>query len=77
MASGSKQNIGQYLEGVDYPAKTFDLVTTAESNDAPAEAVDRLDQLPNYAEFSSSEEVVKQLENIEKSGKQTPPHEVV
>ena len=73
----SEQNIEQYLEGVNYPAKTFDLVTTAESNGAQAEAVDRLDQLPNNAEFSSSEEVIKQLENIEKSGKRTPPHEVV
>ena len=77
MASESKQNIGQYLEGINYPAKTFDLVTTAESNGAPAEAIDRLDQLPNNAEFSSSDEVVKQLENIEKAGKQTPPHELV
>ncbi len=77
MASESEQNIQQYLEGVEYPAKTFDLVTTAESNDAPADVVDRLNQLPNYAEFSNPDEVVEQLENIEKSGKQTPPHEVV
>ncbi len=77
MASEPKHNIGQYLEDVNYPAETFDLVTIAESNGAPAEVIERLGQLPNNAEFSSSEEVVKQLENIEQSGKQTPPHEAM
>jgi hypothetical protein len=76
MASESKQNIKQYLEGVEYPAETFDLVTTVESNGAPAEVIDRLDQLPNNAEFSNPEEVIEQLENIEKSGIPTPEHEV-
>jgi hypothetical protein len=76
MASESKQDIKRCLECSEYPATTFDLVTAAENNGAPAEIVDRLNQLPNDAEFSDPNQVVEQLENIEESGKPTPEHEV-
>ena len=76
MANESKQDIKRYLEYSEYPATTFDLVTAAENNGAPAEIVDRLNQLPNDAEFSGPNQVIEQLENIEESGKPTPEHEV-
>jgi Protein of unknown function (DUF2795) len=76
MANEPKQDIKRYLEYPEYPATTFDLVTAAENNGAPAEIVDRLNQLPNDAEFSDPNQVVEQLENIEGSGKPTPEHEV-
>ena len=76
MANESKQDIKRCLGYSEYPATTFDLVTAAENNGAPAEIVDRLNQLPNDAEFSDPNQVVEQLENIEESGKPTPEHEV-
>ena len=76
MANESKQDIERYLEYPEYPATTFDLVTAVENNGAPAEIVDRLNELPNDAEFSGPNQVVEQLENMEKSGKPTPEHEV-
>ncbi|MDQ3965215.1 MAG: DUF2795 domain-containing protein [Actinomycetota bacterium] len=76
MTSESEQDIKQYIEGVEYPVGTFDLITAVEDNGAPAEIVDRLNQLPNDAKFSSPDEVVEGLENIEKSGRPTPEHEV-
>ena len=76
MANKPKQGIKRYLEYSGYPSTTFDLVTAAENNGAPAEIIDRLNQLPNDAEFSGPNQVVEQLENIEESGKPTPEHEV-
>ena len=76
MANKPKQGIKRYLEYSEYPSTTFDLVTAAENNGAPAEIIDRLNQLPNDAEFSGPNQVVEQLENIEELGKPTPEHEV-
>jgi hypothetical protein len=76
MANEPEQDIKRYLEYPEYPATTFDLVTAAENNGAPAEIVDRLNELPNDAEFSDPNQVVEQLENMEESGKPTPEHEV-
>lgn len=76
MANETKQDIKQYLEYPEYPATTFDLVTAVENSGAPAEITDRLNQLPNDAEFSDPNQVVQQLENIEESGEPTPEHEV-
>ena len=76
MVNKPKQGIKRYLEYSEYPSTTFDLVTAAESNGAPAEIIDPLNQLPNDAEFSGPNQVVEQLENIRESGKPTPEHEV-
>ena len=76
MANEPEQDIKQSLEYSEYPATTFDLVTAAENNGASAKTVNRLNQLPNDAEFSDPNQVIEQLENIEESGKPTPEHEV-
>ena len=77
MANESKQDISKrYLEYAEYPATTFDLVTTAENNGALVEVTDRLNQLPNAAEFSGPDEIVEQLENIEEPGRPTLEYEV-
>lgn len=50
----------QYFEGVEYPASKEDLISAAESNNAPDALVERIGTL-GRAEFSSSEEVVEEL----------------
>ena len=76
MANEPKQDIKRHLEYPEYPATTFDLVTAVENNGAPAEIVDRLNELPNDAEFSGPNQVVEELENMEESASPTPEHEV-
>jgi hypothetical protein len=50
----------QYLEGADYPASKEEVASTAESNGAPGELVERIRAL-STPEFSSAEEVVSEL----------------
>jgi hypothetical protein len=50
----------QYLEGVEYPASKEELVSTAESNGAPGEVIERIQAL-STPEFSSAEEIVSEL----------------
>lgn len=50
----------QYLEGADYPASKDDVASTAESNGAPEELVERIRAL-STPEFSSAEEVTTEL----------------
>jgi hypothetical protein len=45
---------------VDYPASKEDLISTAESNGAPSELVERIQAL-GTPEFSSAEEIVSEL----------------
>ena len=68
----------RHLEGAEYPATTVDLILTIQANGAPAKVTHRLGQLPDYDRFSSPQEVVERLENVEEeSDKQTtPPQEV-
>ncbi len=42
MADFNPIEMQKYLKGVDYPASKDDLVSTAQSNDAPGEIVDQL-----------------------------------
>ena len=51
----------QYFEGVQYPASKEDLISAAESNNAPDALVERIGAL-GRAEFSSSEDVIKELQ---------------
>ena len=50
----------QYLEGAEYPASKDDVASTAESNGAPEELVERIQSL-STPEFSSAEEVTTEL----------------
>jgi hypothetical protein len=50
----------QYLEGVEYPASKEEVASTAESNGAPGELVERIQAL-GTPEFSSADEVVSEL----------------
>jgi hypothetical protein len=50
----------QYLEGADYPASKDEVASTAESNGAPEELVERIRAL-STPEFSSAEEVTTEL----------------
>lgn len=65
MASEAEQNVRQYLKGADYPASKNELASTAKSNGAPQEFVERLVGL-EHAEYSSPNEVVEALERLEK-----------
>lgn len=76
VSQSEPENVRQYLEGVDYPADTRALYSAARSNDAPSGVINLLNQLPSDAKFSDPEEVAEELENIEQSGKQTPPQEI-
>jgi hypothetical protein len=51
----------QYFEGVQYPASKEDLISAAESNNAPDALVERIGAL-GRAEFSNSEDVVEELQ---------------
>lgn len=50
----------RYLEGLDYPASKEDLISTAESNDAPDDLIERLGTL-GRAEYTSTDDVVAEL----------------
>ena len=50
----------QYLEDADYPASKDEVASTAESNGAPEELVERIRAL-STPEFSSAEEVTTEL----------------
>ena len=51
----------QYFEGVQYPASKEDLISAAESNNAPDALAERIEAL-GRAEFSSSEDVIEELQ---------------
>ncbi len=72
----SSQDIRQYIEGADYPARAQDLLAAARNSDAPEEVVERLGGLPTNDQFSDPEEVIEELENQEgPSGHESPPGE--
>ena len=50
----------QYIEGADYPATKEDLISSAESNGAPEELIERLGTL-STPEYSDPDEVVREL----------------
>jgi hypothetical protein len=73
---GSDEDVRKYLEGVDFPVSTFELVTSVREREAPEDVLDRLNQLPSDAGLSDLDTVIEQLDRIEQAGKQTPPHQV-
>ncbi len=72
----SDEDVRKYLERIDFPVSTFDLVTSVKEQDALEDMLDRLNQLPSDAKLSSPDEIIEQLDRIEEAGKQTPPHQV-
>lgn len=72
----SSQDIRQYIEGADYPARAQDLLAAARNSDAPEEIVERLGELPTNDQFSNTDEVIEELENLEGTSEhQSPPGE--
>ena len=57
------ENVQQYLQGVDYPASKDDLLSTAESNDAPQGFIERLVDL-QIKEYSDPGQVVEALDGM-------------
>lgn len=75
MASDT-EDVRQYIEGADYPARAQDLLAAARNSDAPDSVLERLGQLPTNAQFSDPDEVAQELENAEGPGEdQVPPGE--
>ena len=58
-----KENVQQYLQGIDYPASKDELFSTAESNDAPDNFFKRLAELP-IREYSGPEDVVQAIDGL-------------
>ena len=67
------EDVRQYIEGANYPARAQDLLAAARSSDAPEDVLERLGQLPTNAQFSDPDEVVEELENTEGSGEPPAP----
>ena len=57
MASESERNFEQYLQGVEFPATKDELVSAAESNDAPQHLIEHLRGLKDGAEFRDINEL--------------------
>ncbi len=53
-------DVQKHLKGADYPASGEDLASTAESNDAPGELVERLRSLGDE-DFSGPDQVMAAL----------------
>jgi hypothetical protein len=67
--SGSE--VRRYLQGAGYPANKYDLMSVAESNDAPQVFLGRLRGLSN-AEFSGPDEVAEALDRLKDPGRHRP-----
>jgi hypothetical protein len=52
--------VQKHLGGVDYPASKADIVAMAESNDAPQEIIDALQQMDGD-QFDGPDDVMKAL----------------
>ena len=52
--------VQEHLSGVDYPASKADIVATAESNDAPQEIIDVLQQMDGD-QFDGPDDVMEAL----------------
>jgi hypothetical protein len=57
------EDVRQYIEGADYPARAQDLLAAARSSGAPEDVLEHLERLPTNAEFSDPDEVAEELEN--------------
>lgn len=57
MGGRSPSDIALFLEGLEYPASKDALVTYAEDSNAPQEAIDILEQLPDQ-DYNSLAEII-------------------
>ncbi len=57
MASQSEQNFEQYLQGIEFPAKKDELVSTAQSNNAPQHLIEHLEGLEDNVDYRSIDEL--------------------
>ena len=64
----SAKGVGNYLEGVDYPASSPDLIVAAQDSEAPPSFMLLLGLLPTAIEFHNPEEIVDQLERMKGLG---------
>jgi hypothetical protein len=62
------EDVREYLEGVSYPARPEDLITTAQANGAPPSFFEILGLLPSAVEFYNPGEVAEQLERLKGLG---------
>jgi hypothetical protein len=71
------EDVRQYIEGSDYPARAQDLLAAARSSGAPEGVLEHLERLSTNAEFSDPDEVAEELENPEGTDEQgeAPPGE--
>jgi hypothetical protein len=59
---GSEWNVQQYLNSVEYPASREDLISDAESKDAPQDFIQELEGLAERgSEFNSPSEVLEAM----------------
>ena len=63
VSSETEQEVQRYLEDIEYPASKDELVSTAKSNDAPRELIERLVGL-SIREYSSAEEVTTAVNSV-------------
>lgn len=59
--------VKHYIEGAGYPASKEEIISTAESNDAPESVVEAIGRLPT-PEFASAEDVVADLRAVPGAG---------
>jgi Protein of unknown function (DUF2795) len=62
------EHVREYLEGVSYPARPEDLITTAQANGAPPSFFEILGLLPSAVEFYNAGEVAEQMERLKGLG---------
>ena len=58
---GTLGNLGQYLQGIDFPASKEEVASNAESNGAPQEVVDQIRNASNDT-FNSADEVTQAVQ---------------
>jgi Protein of unknown function (DUF2795) len=58
---GTLGDLGQYLQGIDFPASKEEVASNAESNGAPQEVVDQIRNASNNT-FNSADEVTQAVQ---------------
>lgn len=58
---GTLDNLGQYLQGINFPANKEEVASNAESNGAPQEVVDKIRNATTDT-FNSAEEVTQAVQ---------------
>lgn len=64
MTNVSVIEIQNYITDVNYPAGKEDLISTAETNGAPQEVLDILEQLPDDAAYTSEAALSRDIDSM-------------